>query len=348
MQRLRLEIRRGFTLIELLVVIAIIAILVALLLPAVQQAREAARRTQCKNNLKQIGLALHNYHDNFNGFPIGSRNSVWGTSSSYFGMSWWVGLLPYLELGALSDQLTMNGRHPGSMAPTAQEGYNINAPLVNGLEIQAMRCPSSPVPLLRRPNDHDVVCPHYTGVAGATNDGAGGNFNANNCDRFWRVEASNGSAHGVMTAGGVLVPLRSIKMRDITDGSSNTLVVGEQSDFGRNAANAPVEINNRQGFLCGTVQYSPTQGDCNTPTLALVFNTTALRYAINTKLTTLEGIAASASSNSSMNNGLFSPHKGGAQVVFADGSVRFLSENMNLRTLKCLATRDDGEVVGEY
>ncbi len=87
---------RGFTLIELLVVIAIIAILIALLLPAVQQAREAARRTQCKNNLKQIGLAFHNYHDVYNTFPVGSREWV-GTGGTSWGQSWWLSMLPYME-----------------------------------------------------------------------------------------------------------------------------------------------------------------------------------------------------------------------------------------------------------
>ena len=86
---------RGFTLIELLVVIAIIAILIALLLPAVQQAREAARRTQCKNNLKQIGLAFHNYHDVYNTFPVGSREWV-GTGGTSWGQSWWLSMLPYM------------------------------------------------------------------------------------------------------------------------------------------------------------------------------------------------------------------------------------------------------------
>lgn len=100
---------RGFTLIELLVVIAIIAILIALLLPAVQQAREAARRTQCKNNLKQIGLALHNYSDVFGSFPIGVNSSFPGG----WGVSFWVGLLPYVEQGNVYSQMSFDGPSPG-------------------------------------------------------------------------------------------------------------------------------------------------------------------------------------------------------------------------------------------
>jgi prepilin-type N-terminal cleavage/methylation domain-containing protein len=101
--------RIGFTLIELLVVIAIIAILIALLLPAVQQAREAARRTQCRNHLKQLMLAAHNYHDVYNGFPPGCMHSQVprsGGNSASFGPSFWAPLLPYLDQGPLFNQLT--------------------------------------------------------------------------------------------------------------------------------------------------------------------------------------------------------------------------------------------------
>ena len=102
---------RGFTLIELLVVIAIIAILIALLLPAVQQAREAARRTQCKNNLKQLGLAFHNYHDTFTLFPIGVQSA--GPNAGHYGPSFYAGILPYLEQANVYNRLTFNSSHPG-------------------------------------------------------------------------------------------------------------------------------------------------------------------------------------------------------------------------------------------
>jgi prepilin-type N-terminal cleavage/methylation domain-containing protein len=121
--------RSGFTLIELLVVIAIIAVLIALLLPAVQQAREAARRSQCKNNLKQIGLALHNYHDMANSFPIGVNSSFIGTGGQRWGVSFWTLLLPYLDQAPVYNQFSFNGPSPGY---TCEADGNLNGALVRG------------------------------------------------------------------------------------------------------------------------------------------------------------------------------------------------------------------------
>ena len=114
--------RKGFTLIELLVVIAIIAILVALLLPAVQQAREAARRSQCKNNLKQLGVALHNYHEVFSTFP----NGVVASAVNGWGTSWWARILPYTDQPGLYEQLTFDGAHPGWTHNTQPESNSIH------------------------------------------------------------------------------------------------------------------------------------------------------------------------------------------------------------------------------
>ncbi len=324
---------RGFTLIELLVVIAIIAILVALLLPGVQQAREAARRTQCKNNLKQIGLALHNYHDTYNGFPIGTNFSV-GTIGNTFGVSWWVGLLPYIEQAPMFNMLATSGTHTGTIATTnggTNTGYAINAPVIDGKSISLMLCPSSPLPEFGQPhNEHSIIRPQYVGISGAVNGTEG--FVNSPTNRQWANHQG-----GIASNGGVLVALRSTRIRDITDGTSNTMVVGEQSNWGWDAAGNKVQINNWQGFMCGINQsVIPFNGR--------PFNLTAVRYAINSPNIPLPGVH----NNDGPNNGIFSAHVGGAQILLSDGAVRFLSENTDLLTIKYLATRDDGAVIGEF
>ena len=134
--------KRGFTLIELLVVIAIIAILIALLLPAVQQAREAARRTQCKNNLKQIGLALHNYHDVHNGFPMG--NMIPGTH----GPTAWVAMLPFIEQAPLFNQINFSAAGSWWFGSGAA---SVNAATFSGKKIPGYICPSMTLVTMRSP-----------------------------------------------------------------------------------------------------------------------------------------------------------------------------------------------------
>jgi len=327
--------RPGFTLVELLVVIAIIGVLIALLLPAVQQAREAARRMSCSNNLKQIGLGLHNYHDTYLSFPIGSRHSEGNLANPGFGVSWWLGLLPFIEQGNLSEQLTVDGNHPGSLSSGgggAYDGHAVNGPIVDGVEITAMICPSSPLDAVRSSGySHTITCPQYTGISGAANDSLG--FDLNPANREWE-----GYQSGIVSLGGMLTPLDSIKMRDATDGLTNTIIVGEQSDFVIDTnGNRTATINNHQGFMCGInkTAFGFTER---------TFNTTTIMYPINGSTLSLTGVK----NNDGTNNGMFSAHPGGAQVAISDGSVRFLSENLELRTLKLLATRDDGQVLGEF
>ena len=163
--------RRGFTLIELLVVIAIIAILIALLLPAVQQAREAARRSQCKNNLKQIGLALHTYLDGTRGlYPPGNvASSVGG-----WGPSWWIFIMPNVEQGQLYKKLTFGGSHPGwtCCGDPAGVGGTANGAVLNGLVFPFTICPSRPLIANRDSGGSISAHPQYFGIMGAT-DGNG-------------------------------------------------------------------------------------------------------------------------------------------------------------------------------
>src|SRR6476469_399133 len=169
--------KRGFTLVELLVVIAIIGVLVALLLPAVQAAREAARRMQCSNHLKQIGLGLQNYHDTFQSLPYGARARFVNTSGTNpanqaYGHSWYVGLLPFAEQKPLSDLLEA-AQVSNIQALTDMTQLTGRFPFhANNQKIAWMLCPSSPLPqteILRAGTFPTCVVPSYVGISGATN-----------------------------------------------------------------------------------------------------------------------------------------------------------------------------------
>jgi prepilin-type N-terminal cleavage/methylation domain-containing protein len=331
--------RRGFTLIELLVVIAIIAILIALLLPAVQQAREAARRTQCKNNLKQIALALHNYNDVYNTFPIGNNANGWG-------VSFWVGLLPYVEQGNVFSQMSFDGPsagYTGGGATAPNPGQLINGPLVRGKVFQFLACASSPLPTLKDTGGGiQTQIANYAGIAGAVDDAPGGVFfNSTGSPQLNSDNCCSCPVQGVHARGGVLVAIKAVKFADITDGTSNVMAVSEQSDFAKNAASQNVVITNNHGWMMGTSGLSETTNQRH-------FNLTTVRYPPNAVKAVGGSVLPGVCNNDGANNGLYSPHTGGVQCALADGSARFISENIDLVTLKRLATRNDGQVLGEF
>ncbi|MBT5019216.1 DUF1559 domain-containing protein [Planctomicrobium sp.] len=336
--------RRGFTLIELLVVIAIIAILIALLLPAVQQAREAARRTQCKNNLKQIGLALHNYHDVFDSFPIGS----WRTQQGGFGLTWWVGILPYTDQGPLYNQMSFVSAHPG-WVDSASAGGIQNGNAASGKVFNFMVCPSSPMDPIRGDRtgrnpaggNFMLTLPMYFGISGATN----GNGFTNKSSEIQPCCGCCGgnAANGEISSGGVLLMNETTKISKIKDGTTNTIIVGEASNFVSNNGGVPDrDVRGVHGFTMGSNQNGAVVG--GTGRTQRAFNLTTIRYAPNASDTALPGVH----DNFGSNNGLFSSHVGGAQVLMGDGTVRFLSENLDMSTLRRLASRADGQVVGEF
>ena len=196
--------RTGFTLIELLVVIAIIAVLIAMLLPAVQQAREAARRSQCNNNLKQLGLALHNYHETSQQFPMGvTRDAGNPGTQQNWGTSFWLAILPQVDQAPLYKSLSMSAL--GGPGHVNNPG-NQNAPQLNGRKIPLMLCPSSPLPGIGGPQGaapNGALWQTYAGIAGATT--LAGNPNP-------KAEAG---PYGIVAASGVLVPGGRVSIRDI-------------------------------------------------------------------------------------------------------------------------------------
>jgi prepilin-type N-terminal cleavage/methylation domain-containing protein/prepilin-type processing-associated H-X9-DG protein len=322
---------RGFTLIELLVVIAIIAILIALLLPAVQQAREAARRTQCKNNLKQIGIALHNYHDTYNTLPPGvvhkSGNQNVAAMGSY---GWATFLLPQLENANMFQAMQTNGVDLDSLLrntanPTVQALPKMNLP--------GYRCPSDTGPELNTKREWDT--PYSSFFGGAPVHLGNANYVAVSGSRWstpedWIVNGRDPF--------GTFWGSSKVNFRDITDGLSNTFVVGERDWELGWGANWIGQRNYTGTGIWGSRQ-----------------NLAIIDVKINDPLLQPNG-------NPAVSRGFSSRHVGGAQFLFADGAVRFLSENIDFRnnnpnqqspvnpigTFQKLGRRNDGFVLGEF
>ncbi|QDT65151.1 DUF1559 domain-containing protein [Calycomorphotria hydatis] len=330
--------RDGFTLIELLVVIAIIATLIALLLPAVQQAREAARRSECKNKLKQLGLALHNYHDAHQTFPIGegfdeTLQSIYGTGSTGSAprrAPWTVLILPYLEQIALYQSFNMEGQFRGHSAESPTSGSNYAA---TNEEVQAYHCPSFPAV--------DKLHTNYFGVMGG-----GANL------AVWAHSSRPGRA---FWDNGILYVNSKTRVRDITDGTSNTFIVGETKyqlgPQGRPDGIRQFWSTSHRGGLTPTpgvtaavtdVPINDYEGDGNS-------GDTIFTIGTNSDDPSFRGTVNGVNCDQNLQGRAFgSYHVGGANFACADGSVHFLSENIDLATFANLGIRNDGEVIGEF
>jgi prepilin-type N-terminal cleavage/methylation domain-containing protein len=329
--------RSAFTLIELLVVIAIIAVLIALLLPAVQQAREAARRSQCKNNMKQIGLALHNYLDTHKVFPP-SRLAVgfvgWGGPSQtdapgpagYLNATGWTMLLPYLDQGPLYNRYNFNNAASWSYVygaySTAQMIGNpdLNADVVK-TQLGVLLCPSDP-------NDKFYNSTNqYYSISGTNRGGARTNYDFN----VWYGEyyyQGYALTHLAQTDRSAFAANSSSKIEDIKDGASNTALVTETI---RSVWNGVPPAWGHAGH----VQVGIALDNPWTPGINL------WQYPDPGHTTATPGTLCNWASAGSV-------HDGGCHILLGDGAVRFVSQNINAQTLLRLHRVRDRQPIGEF
>ncbi|MFY9256344.1 MAG: DUF1559 domain-containing protein [Fuerstiella sp.] len=331
---MKLRIARGFTLIELLVVIAIIAILIALLLPAVQQAREAARRTQCKNNLKQFGLALHNYHDTFDLFPYGHQQELYAGQTKRRD-SWFQRVLPYLE------QANRYSLYEGYAKIDPYQGEYIhritNQDIVG--PIPGASCPSDPNSPGRGGNGGTVAFQSNYAVCAGIGQ-------ARIIDPTTNIiTATNRNVANTTSGTGLFYMNSKNGIKNCKDGSSNTLLIGE-GIIRDNSKGAWGGLGGHWGGAPhGAFAFSTAE----------VPNTSVPDRVYSCKETLVTGAPNRAPCENGNSGGLAgrwnfarSWHTGGVQVTLADGSSRFVSENVDLQTWMKLGMHNDGLVIGEF
>ena len=368
--------KSGFTLVELLVVIAIIGVLVALLLPAVQAAREAARRMQCGNNVKQLALGLQNYHDTFNYLPYGARvrHPSAAAGSLSYGSSWLCATLPFCEQRPLFDKIAA-----ADLASSATNGYNTGSATggivgaAHNAKIKYMLCPSSPLPETETVAGATLVLPSYAGIMGGN-----GETNANTTLVVTESRGAGaylGSASGTpwatgYTGGGMLPINEALNMAACTDGTANCIIVGECADWyysgtgtgarTRVAAPGPAPSSGL-GWLCGS-----TAGVTGTPPNHTTQTITGASGGLgnpNGNVANLISVAHSVGIDNRQvggthpnwgqqgigtrgcNNPLLSAHPAGAMAGYMDGHVAMLTKQTATYVLKRLAIRDDGGVL---
>ena len=338
---------QGFTLIELLVVIAIIAILIALLLPAVQQAREAARRTQCKNNLKQIGLAIHNYEGTYGTTPTSGEHTVAGGSAAevrvFFPVSFFTASLPFIEQANLYNAWNFNYPYLASEAVYT----NQRNPTLAKTSIAAFLCPSNGNFDPEGGGGYgqtDYMPIAYANIIDPSQPKASVQSKGPIADQAYFADGFlSGGRRGVG------------KFRDCTDGLSNTIAVIEDAGRPSNIVGKyilPTNFTLQDGCGDGT-RHCPNRwadGDTGNGVSGPPTGATSGVRVINNSSNPRGGTVDCPWSvnNCGPNDEPFSFHTGGAQCVLGDGSAHFLSENLDQGVLRRLCDPKDGLVLGEF
>ncbi|MDZ4684088.1 MAG: DUF1559 domain-containing protein [Planctomycetaceae bacterium] len=325
--------RCAFTLIELLVVIAIIAILIALLLPAVQQAREAARRTECRNRLKQLGLALHNYHDNFNTFPPGTVNPIGenpngqnGGGAAGIGGPWICFLLPYLDQNPQYTAFSkIVAERPEVVDWFGNATYTSQGITVGGETFPAMNCPTHP--------GNDEKLANGTNMEHLARGNYCASFGKGGYGRTYTGSPATGGLFGINS---------KIRMGDVTDGTSSTLAFSELK-YRLVSATGPSLQDTRGTWSYGVMGaniFSTRAG----PNSAVPDGVWGCRNFPQEGMPCVQvgtpyiELAAAARSY----------HTGGVHACLGDGAVRFFSDNIDLTLWQNLGSRGGAEVLGDF
>jgi prepilin-type N-terminal cleavage/methylation domain-containing protein/prepilin-type processing-associated H-X9-DG protein len=319
--------RAAFTLIELLVVIAIIAILIGLLLPAVQKIREAANRMKCTNQLKQLGIACHNYHDTAGEFPRGAEGAVFpspnppGNTTTIQGTGWTVFILPYIEQNALFRNYDFTKAYTDVVNAT-----------VGNTKVASYQCPSGPQ--LLSGNSSEVAAgitnasTHYYGVMGPAGAANPSNYTINGTTYSYTVGSAGGNGawtpHGILshfqhTTGSVSTN-RIVRFADVTDGLSNTLLIGEISK----ALPLSGGNNHFRSWVRGNNGGSGVTKCVTNPLNATFYNGSTNFNEIS----------------------FMSNHTGGVNFALGDGSVKFLRDSIDMNAYRAAASMNGGEVAG--